>query len=124
MAKGQPLTDEQKQKMAEGRKRAAAQKKAEAEAAEVQETQDANVMATAHEAETVPAPLTSAPDFVSEGISEWGPYPTQQDVHTPYGLYGLDANTIMHFRGAKEWSAKEQKEIDTMKPVYRKVVTA
>lgn len=125
MPKGVPLTDEQKEKMAEGRRRANEQKKA-------LEDQNASEAAAAAVAEAnqpeppqakVVEPTRHADEF-ADAQAEYGPFRRFTEVQTPYGLYGLPANTIMHFEPGEAWMAKENRMINTMVPVRRKVAKA
>ncbi len=147
------MTEEHKEKMAEGRRRANAERKAEtaeydadqkrlrAESAERKRNEELRAQAQADfEAETErreavgeterqealepsdPGPLAAAPTATAKhhgGQDEWGPYPTYEEVHTPYGLYGLSAGHIMWFVEARVWMKKEQEWLDTHQPRYR-----
>ena len=151
--KGEPMTEEHKEKMAEGRRRAIAERKAEsaeydeeqkrlrAESAENKRNDELRAQAQAdfeeetekRETKTVlereaasapvePVPLGDAPTATAKhygGQDEWGPYDTFEEVHTPYGLYGVNAGDIMWFVEARVWSKKTQEWIDTHQPRYR-----
>ncbi len=122
MPKGVPLTDEQKEAMAEGRRKAKAQKAA----AEKQTKDDelaAEIRAEVEGQGETPARV-SEPSFDATpagGVQEWGPYTSYMEVHTQYGLFGLPAWTIMHFEKTTVFHYKQDKYVDSMRPVYRKV---
>ncbi len=122
MPKGVPLTDEQKEAMAEGRRKAKAQRAA----AEKQAADDelaAKVRIEVEGQSTVPARV-SEPSFDATpagGVQEWGPYTSYMEVHTQYGLFGLPAWTIMHFEKTTVFHYKQDKYVESMRPVYRKV---
>ena len=123
--KGEPLSEEQKAKMAEGRRRAAEQKAAEAAEAEraaaVQAEQD-KVAADRHTAPAMTQTIQPDPTPVQYGgQQEWGPFDSFQEVHTPYGLYGLPAWTIMHFEPYVAKLPNTDETIDSHRPIYRKV---
>ncbi len=147
------MTEEHKAKMAEGRRKANAAKKADtaeydaeqaklrAASAEQKRNDELRAKAQAdfaaetdrQEAEveaeraaalekTEPGPLAAAPTATAKfagGQDEWGPYDTFQEVHTPYGLYGLNAGDIMWFVEARVWMKKDQEWKDTHQPRYR-----
>ncbi len=122
MPKGVPLTDEQKEAMAEGRRKAKAQKAA----AEAQAADDELAEQIRAEVETQGEPpiRVSEPSFDATpagGVQEWGPYTSYMEVHTQYGLFGLPAWTIMHFEKTTVFHYKQDKYVDSMRPVYRKV---
>ncbi len=122
MPTGIPLTDEQKEAMAEGRRKAKAQK----DAAEAQAADDelaAGIRAEV-EAQGEPPIRVSEPSFdatTAGGVQEWGPYTSYMEVHTQYGLFGLPAWTIMHFEKTRVFHFKQDKYVESMRPVYRKV---
>ena len=119
------MTEEHKKKMAAGRKRAAEQKKAEAAAAEAEAAEQARIEAEMEKVNPSPTVLSQEPDRAAVahgGQVEWGPFDTFQEVHTPYGLYGLPKGMVMHFEPAQEMLHGEL--ITTHKPIRRKVVPA
>lgn len=121
------MTEEHKQKMAEGRKRAAEQRRAEREAREKAEKeaarQEAELAKTAAPRHTAPSQAPPEPDRTAVeygGQMEWGPFDRLVEVTTPYGLYGVPAWTVMHF---EPYQAKLPNGdiIDSHRPVYREV---
>ena len=119
------MSEEQKAAMAAGRKRAAAQRAAEKETGELEE---ANAVTTAEafaKAESGGHTTRTEPNIEAVeygGQQEWGPYGQYEEVHTPYGLYGLPKGQVMHFEERKIWSKSEQREVLTMKPIRRSLV--
>lgn len=122
MPKGVPLTDEQKAAMAEGRRKAKAQKAAGLKQAK-EDDAAADLREKVESQEETPLRV-SEPSFDATsagGVQEWGPYTSYMEVHTQYGLFGLAAWTIMHFEKTQVFHFKEDKYVDSMRPVYRKV---
>ena len=103
-AKGEPLSEEQKARMAAGRERAAAQRKTEADHNEAVAVFREEAEETAKGGAAVQQmPVTEA---VGEAVEEYGPYDDYKVVPTPYGDLGVSFRTVGFFLPVEEFDSK------------------